>query len=433
MIGRTAPIIFCVWLCGLCLGQDEQLATKSAAARQAMMTGRYADAVKLYREMEAMSPEGTPQKTGLRVNIAIALEKTGRPAEAIPELNRVVRAQPDSAPAWFLLGLAYQQLGQPAKAIEPLKRSVALQKENAEAWLELGDAELAAGRPRDAVYSFQQLSAQRPDLAKSWQGLGLAYVALGERAFATLLDTAPDSSFAEALARHARNRDSPGISPEPEWFRNANWTSGLAAAEKSTSAENLYWAALSCEKLAEKQFAKLQAMPPTSELHELLAQSYGRLGRRGDAVTEWRTALSLRPDDSRLQGRLAEALVRDRKFDEAKQLVEPLAAAAPQNGEYQYLLGDILLEEKQERAALQYLEAAEKLLPEHLPAQEALGRAYLALGQPKNAVARLEKARPLDDGSISFALSVAYKRLGRDDDARAALARYKLLSKVEPH
>jgi predicted Zn-dependent protease len=147
-----------------------------------------------------------------------------------------------------------------------------------------------------------------------------------------------------------------------------------------------------------------------------------------EAVEEWRKALAFAPQDQRLQGRLAKSLIRNRQYDEAGELLQPLVAALPNNGEWQYLLGEALFEQRRAEAALPHLVAAERLLPERLTVAEVLGRAYLALGQTEKAIARLEKARPLDDGAISFALSSAYRRLGREADARAALARYRQLA-----
>jgi predicted Zn-dependent protease len=92
------------------------------------------------------------------------------------------------------------------------------------------------------------------------------------------------------------------------------------------------------------------------------------------------------------------------------------------------LLGDALLELRRADAALRRLTASQRLQPDLLPTLEALGRTYLALGQPAKAVPLLERARPLDKGAISFALSSAYRRLGRDEEAQAALARYRKLS-----
>jgi predicted Zn-dependent protease len=124
---------------------------------------------------------------------------------------------------------------------------------------------------------------------------------------------------------------------------------------------------------------------------------------------------------------LAESLYRAREYDEAASLLKPLVASHPENADWQYLLGGALLRQKRDEEALPYLEKAARENPDFLPGQENLGLAYLDVNQPAKAVECLERARPLDQGSISFALSNAYRRLGRADDARAALARYRQL------
>jgi tetratricopeptide (TPR) repeat protein len=340
-------------------GQDnDSLAEKSQRAKQATLAGDYVTAVKLYRELVV----ALPANPGLRMNLGLTLEKSGQPAAAIPELERVTKAEPNFAAAWFLLGLAYQQLGQPKKAIIPLRKSVGLDDTNLDAHFELADAALASSELQEAAKEFQIVADRRPELAKAWQGLGLAYVASG----------------------------------------------------------NL--------KLAEQCFGKVAALPDSPEIHELLAESDQRLGRRVEAVEEWRQAVVLAPNDLRLQGRLAESLLRNRKYDESERVLQPLVASHEDNGEWRYLMGDALFEQRKADAALPHLMAAERLMPGHLPTFEVLGRVYLALDQPDRAVRYLEKARALDDGAISFALSTAYRRLGREAEAKAALARYRQLS-----
>ena len=164
-------------------------------------------------------------------------------------------------------------------------------------------------------------------------------------------------------------------------------------------------------------------------MHAVAADSYQRLGRRLDAVAEWRKAVELDPSDRLFQARLAESLIRARAYPEAEGILRTLLAQQPENGEWQYLLGNLLLQLKRDDEALPHLLAATGRLPDLLPAQEALGRVYLDLGKPAEAVGRLEKARALDDGSISFALSSAYRQLGNQEEARAALARYQALTR----
>lgn len=462
----------------LAMGQDDALAAKSRTAKEALLAGRYSEAAKLYRELAGALP-GNP---GPRLSLAVALERGGHPAEAVPELNRIVQTQPQLGPAWFLLGLAYQQLGQPEKAIAPLRKAVQLDGSNVEAQLELADAELVAGDPRKAVDGFQTLAARYPGLAKAWQGLGLAYVTLGERASKRLDSVAPQSAYWNALVARARagedhyaealalygealtqSPDLPGLhaaraeiyrrSKHPDWaatedareaqtpkpdctahaaacaYLAGRWSAAVAEAGRNATPENLYWAALASARLADQSFQRVAALPPSAEIHELLAEADQRTGRRVEAVAEWRKALASNPHDARIRGRLAESLVRDREYQEAAGLLQPLVVAHPENGDWQYLLGEALFEQRRADAALPHLLAALRLQPDHLPAAEALGRVYLELGQPAKAVTYLERARPLDDGSISFALSTAYRRLGKTEQARASLARYRQLTR----
>jgi tetratricopeptide (TPR) repeat protein len=466
-----------LWLCPAAHGQDDAPAAKSTAAKQALQSGRYAEAIKLYRELTRVLPDNA----GLHFNLGLALDKNGQPAEAVPELERATKSEPKFGPAWFLLGLAYQQLGQPQKAIDPLRRAVRLEPANTQALFELADAELATGDPAAAAESFRTLAARQPGMAKAWQGLGLAYVALAERVFALAGERAPQSGYWCALAARARAGEGryanalslysealkqlpslTGLHAEraaiyrqtshPDWaemeeqreaslpkldctsrpagcaYLAGDWERVLTEARKAATPENFYWSSLAYGKLAEQSFAKLAQLPPSAEIHELQAESFQRMGRRAEAVAEWRKALAMAPADRRLQGRLAESLARNRDYEEAARLLEPLAAQQLENGEWQYLLGDALLEQHRESDAAPHLVAAVRLKPDFLPAHEALGRACLALGRYGEAVTNLEQALAIDDGAVSFALSSAYRRLGRTEDANRALARYRELT-----
>jgi tetratricopeptide (TPR) repeat protein len=345
----------------------------------------------------------------------LALDKSGQPSAAIAEAKRVTRANPASAPAWLLLGLAYQQLNQPANAIAPLREAFRLDPANQTALLELADAELTTGAAPAAIGHFRMLATRDPRLAKAWEGLGRAYLSLSESAFRQLEKQAPGSTYFQALLARSRE-DAPEHTKVP-------------LPEPSSSPETLYRTSLAASQLAEESFAQLAALPSSPEIHAVLADSYQRLNRRLDAVAEWRKAVELAPTDRLFRARLAESLIRARIYPEAEQLLTALVSQQPENGQWQYLIGNLLLQLKRDDEALPHLIVATGRMPDMLPAHEALGRVYLDLGKPADAVPHLEKARPLDDGSISFALSSAYRQLGRTDDARAALLRYQALTK----
>jgi tetratricopeptide (TPR) repeat protein len=456
----------------------DALAEKNRRANQALAENRFGEAIALYRELV----KALPDNPGLRMNLGIALDRAGQPSAAIPEFERVTRATPSSAAAWFLLGLAYQQLNQPQQALAPLREAVRLDPNDGNALLELGDAELTTGAARGAVRDFGALTILKPDLPKAWEGLGRAYLSLSEGSFQLLNNQVPESPYSLALAARSRASQeryadalslyagaiekAPELSglhaaraeiyrqsghedwarteieresqiPKPDCARRpaacawmaGDWKGAVSAAAKTQSPENLYWTALAGSHLAEESFNRLASLPQSPEIHAVLADSYQRLGRRLEAVAEWRKALELNPSDRLLQARLAESMVKARIYGEAEPILTALVTRQPENGEWQYLLGNLLLQLKRDEEALPHLLIATKRMPNLLPADEALGRVYLDLGKPSEAAAFLEKARPLDDGSLSFALSSAYRQLGRADEARAALARYRALTK----
>ena len=474
------PIAFAVavlaFSCGL-LAQESGLNVSSEAAHQAMIDGHYDVAARLYRKLV----DQLPQDAGLRLNLGLALEQAGRPADAIPHLEKATRVQPESGAAWFLLGLGYQQLNQPQRAIAPLREAVRLDTNNYDALFELADAELTSADYSNAARSFQTLTDARPEMAKAWQGASVSYNRLSEELAARVQRSAPQSGYAKALAARSQAekqrfgtalrlyRQALDAAPvmagihaacariyrqtgHPEWaatedarerkvvFRHCTEKSPACDYRKKNyravldsqggNAETLYWQSLAAAQMAEKSLRNLSQLPSAPAQHEVLADAYQRKGQRLEAVSEWRRALALAPGDHRLQGRLAESLYRARIYPEAEQRLRRLVAAEPGNSEWQYLLGSVLLEEEHPEDATVPLEKALRLQPGLLPAEENLGRAYLNSGRAADAIRHLEKALPLDDGSLSFALSTAYRKAGRLDDARAALERYRQFSKL---
>jgi tetratricopeptide (TPR) repeat protein len=455
--------------------QDSALSSQSRIARQALLDGRYQEAVSLYRKLV----DALPSDNRLRLNLALALEKAGNNSAAIAELKKVTQAEPKLAPAWFLLGLAHQRLKQPGQAIRPLQQAVQLDPGNLPALLELADAELNTGRARDAIRDFGALSRREPEMTKAWQGLGMSYVAMSEQFFKQIEREYPRSTAWYALA--ARSSEGAGRDAEALRFYqqaiqagpvlrglhaaraeiykrtgHADWAaeeekresqipplecsrpSAACAYEKkdwqavvaapSRSAEDLYWSALASAELARESLSHLERLPPSPEMHEVLAEADQRMGRRIEAVAEWRKALAMDPTSNRIQGRLAESLYRAREYAEAETMLKKLVKTQPENGNWQYLLGSVLFNEHRDAEALPYLRRSVQLLADFLPAQALLGRVYLNLDQPAKAVQFLERARALNDPPVLFALSTAYRRSGEAAKAKAVLEQYRSLS-----
>ncbi len=177
--------------------------------------------------------------------------------------------------------------------------------------------------------------------------------------------------------------------------------------------------------------ARLAALPPSAEQHELAARVYLQAGRKTEAIQELRRAAVLAPGNELVQQSLAEALWADRQYGEAVAILEKFVTSAPDHADWQFELGDALFNLGKSEESIQHLSRAVALDPNLLAAQAKLGEALLRTGNAAAALPYLERSRSIDrDGSIHFQLAQAYRRLGRMEDAAQASKRQGELSKA---
>jgi tetratricopeptide (TPR) repeat protein len=150
-------------------------------------------------------------------NLAIALARSGRIAEALPHAEAVLKLKPDYAPAENNLGDDLIQLGRPTEAIPHLERALQLQPRYAVAHRNLGLALAMSDRTPEALPHFQQAAALDPSDAEAelnW-GIGLMLTQgfpVAAPHFARAVDLAPRSldvrmMYGRALVRAGRVED----------------------------------------------------------------------------------------------------------------------------------------------------------------------------------------------------------------------------------
>ena len=92
------------------------------------------------------------------------------------------------------------------------------------------------------------------------------------------------------------------------------------------------------------------------------------------------------------------------------------------------ILADILARKGDNEAAIRHAKVALASNPELPHVRTVLAKAYLAVKRADLAVPELEKAAPYDlTGNSHFLLYRAFKQLGREEDAKAALVKFKQL------
>ncbi len=124
---------------------------------------------------------GTPRTDTVNLlHQALDAIDLGRSAQAIALLCQVLRVQPGSAEAHYLLGAEQARLGMPARAVASLRTALACDPEHDAARLRLGMLLLGEGRLADAQAMWQPLNRLNPDDPFYQFKTGLLLIAQGE-------------------------------------------------------------------------------------------------------------------------------------------------------------------------------------------------------------------------------------------------------------
>lgn len=159
-----------------------------------------------------LNPENNPKVSKHQVynRLAWALDKSGRPDEAISYLHRAVTEDPAYADGWVNLGnmlsrqgrlgeafRAYQlaiekvpdhinahftlakmfmQIGPPPKAMHHFKRTIELDPQHAEAWFNLGNLYSQAGKPYEAITAYEEAIKITPVHSQAETNLAWQYM-----------------------------------------------------------------------------------------------------------------------------------------------------------------------------------------------------------------------------------------------------------------
>jgi predicted Zn-dependent protease len=423
-----------------------------------MSAGKYDEAVHIYAELV----RDLPENPGLTLDLGVALHMAGHEHKAITAFDRVLKLDPHNLPAQIYLGNGYLNVGQPLEALAPLEAALSAQPDNLDARSSLADALRALRKFGRAAESYRVLTKSEPGSAAAWYGLGRCYQSLSQRAFVDLGKTAPGSAYwlalvAESNAKAGKYssafylyRKALGKMPRlygvhravaqiyratghPEWTEvelkkerppgcareslECDFLSGQfeqIASAPGASPQTLYWKSRAYDRLALQAFLRLTQLPPSPQLHELMAELHEASRDYPVAAQEWRMAYQLSDRDPEIGTHLAGALLQAYDPRGAQQLLEVILRQRPQSAEVNYLLGYSLVNLQEPSRAIPYLYEAIHVDPRFLMAHRELGRAYLQIGQSAKAIPHLKAAlNPDADGSLHYQLAKAYVATGQ--------------------
>jgi tetratricopeptide (TPR) repeat protein len=433
------------------------------------MSGRDREAIREFQEVLRLDPKHLPA----RLFLGAAYLELKQPTEAIAALKIVVRAQPDNPDALLALGEAYLLKEQFQSAAAQFERLTKLDPQNPKAWHGLGlsyeglagrdfvklekralgspywlvlfaEARFTAGYLTRAFLCYREAQAKMPTMRGIHPAVAEIYRRIGKPEWAAIEEEKerkmPALDCSEVGGTHlpatARLPAEPAASPPRQArlaarklecdFWGKRYGQVVAASKSDPTVEAQFWRIRAYNELAREAFSRLAQLPPSAEVHELLATVNFNRRKYHEAAQHWQEALKFSPENRYYQERLAISLSSNHEYEGALKLLEALIQQAPDSLELNYWLGSTILGLREPEKAIPYLTKALEIDPTVPAVHKELARAYMRIGQTEKAIPHLKIALPADeDGSVHYQLSVAYRRLGQRELAAAMLARFQ--------
>ena len=122
--------------------------------------------------------EKNPESAIAWYGLGVAYEQLNLFNEAIEAFRQVLRINPEEVMAWHGLAWNYVRLERYDDAIEAYRQALRVNPEYADAWYNLGVTYGDLERYNDAIEAYRQALRVNPEEAEAWGGLGVAYAKL---------------------------------------------------------------------------------------------------------------------------------------------------------------------------------------------------------------------------------------------------------------
>lgn len=278
-------------------------------------------------QLRAAIAKYQPQRAEFYLELADALEKDGKAAEALPVYHEALRRNPQFTAGMQKLGAALRRDGNYGEAADVLQRAVAAAPEDAPAWHELGMAERGLGRNADAEAAMGKALALDPDLPEAHNNLGILWFAEGQQARA-------ESAFREAIRIRPDYADAHG-----------NLANLLAAGGRAGEAGEHFAIAL-------------RLRPGDAATRYNYAMLLGRTGQFDEAQRELEASIGADPKFADAQLLLGDLLMGEGRAREALPHYRGAARLHPESGRAQLGMGAALAATGDVAGAVMYLQKA---------------------------------------------------------------------------
>jgi tetratricopeptide (TPR) repeat protein len=322
----------------------------------------------------------------------------GNPIGVLELLEPIVKANPEAASAWEILGEAYRQLGRREDALRAFGET--LRREPASVGARVGTCRIRAdrGEARPAVAACRQALEVAPQDVDMRFALGIS-----------LMQDGQGDEAARELERVVKLR------PKVADVRVPLGRSYLFLKRYQDARRELTEA--------------LRLEPGRTLAKDLLARTLFELGEAAEAAKLWREVVSAEPGNTEARRGIVGAQRKSGASKEAAEELRGLLEKSPENLQLRLELASTQIEARDWRGAVETLEEILRRQPDHVAALHNLGVVQERLGNPELATDAYRRELALAPERSDTRLHYA-NLLERQGKLREALAAYEVYRRL---
>ena len=207
-----------------------------------------------------------------------------------------------------------------------------------------------------------------------------------------------------------------------------------ALASDPRNIDALYYLSLVSRELSQREYQRLFSMAPDSaRVHQLLGEAALGAENKTEAEEEFQKALAANPRSVEVLTELAELKRSQSRFDDAIAYYMQAEKVGSLDYDIAYGLGACYTYKQEYSQAIEWLRKAVRLTPDSAAGRFALGNALFQNGQFEAAIPELNSAVRVEARmkQAYFLLGRAYAKLGRQEEAKAAIKKLDELNRAE--
>jgi tetratricopeptide (TPR) repeat protein len=345
------------------------------------------------RPAHGQQPENNPQLQSI-FRQGMEAMNAGHPEQAEKFFRQATETDPGFAAGYLDLGLAQIRQGKLTEATTSLEKALQLDPQAPGANMFLGIAYYQMNRPTESIEHLQQEIQANSNSAEAQMWLGIVELSAGHPEKAT----GPLDRAAE-------------LSPKDQNILDYRGRAHMQVAKAS--------------------YARMYQLDPTSwRVHRLSAQIADEADHQKQAIDEYLAAIKLAPRQADLYEELGDEYRKTGATDLAEKAYAQQLELTPGNPIAMYNLGSVRVDRGEEKTGVPLLEQVVRIYGEPTVADYYLGRGLGTEGRNDEAAAELLRATKVS-GEVQrrawYELGQLYRKMGKTEEARAALAKYQAL------